>query len=179
MRIHFHFHHHSPFCSFWFCKVGHVTLADNNGHLSACFCVMRRKRRRLLDLGMRVAVYNPLTASFYWRMAAVLTELRHDAVIGLPGTEESCGGPTALSVAQSQRCTGSFMGISTWSLRVKEKCWCVIALLVSLVQTRTFATGMLPATPFERTMRCRSGKKRPRTLLFHCSLLASQAIRNG
>ena len=41
---------------------------------------------RLLDLSMRVTVYNPLTASSYWRMAAVLTKLRHDAVIGLPGT---------------------------------------------------------------------------------------------
>ena len=37
---------------------------------------------------MRVTVYNPLTASSYWRMAAVLTELRHDAVIGLPGTQK-------------------------------------------------------------------------------------------
>ena len=46
-------------------------------------------------------------------------------------TEESCGGRTASSVAQIQRCMGSFMGISTWSLRVKQKCWCVVALLVS------------------------------------------------
>ena len=61
---------------------------DKNGHLSARFCEMRRKRRRLLDLSMRVTVYNPLTASSYWRMAAVLTELRHDAVIGLPGTQK-------------------------------------------------------------------------------------------
>ena len=65
-----------------------VTLADNNGHLSARFCVMRRKRRRLLDLSMRVTVYNPLTASSYWRMAAVLTELGHDAVTGLPGRQK-------------------------------------------------------------------------------------------
>ena len=79
-------------------------------------------------------------------------------------TEESCGGRTALSVAQIQRSMGSFMGISTWCLRVKQKCWCVVALLVSLVQTRTFATGMLPATPVERTMWCRGGKKRSRTL---------------
>ena len=50
---------------------------------------MRRKRRRLLDLSMmRVTVCNPLTASSYWRMAAVLTELRHDAVIGLPGIQK-------------------------------------------------------------------------------------------
>ena len=49
---------------------------------------MRRKRRRLLDLTMRVTVYNPLTASSYRRMAAVLTELRYDAVIGLPGTQK-------------------------------------------------------------------------------------------
>ena len=45
--------------------------------------------------------------------------------------------------------------ISTWSLRVKQKCWCVVALLVSLVQTRTLATG---APPVERTMWCRGGK---------------------
>ena len=50
------------------------------------------------------------------------------------------------------------MGISTWCLRVKQKCWCVVALLVSLVQTRTFATGVLPATPVEWTMWCRGGK---------------------
>ena len=65
-----------------------VTLADNTGLLSACFCVKRRERRRLLDLSMRVTVYNPLTASSSWRMAAVLTELKHDAVIGLPGTQK-------------------------------------------------------------------------------------------
>ena len=159
--------------------MGQVTLADNNGHLSACFCVMRRERRRLLDLRMRVTVYNPLTASSYWRMAAGLTELRHACCNWTSrGTEESCGGHTALSVAPIQRCVGSFMGTSTWCLRVKQKCWCVVALLVSLVQTRIFATGMLPATPVERTMRCRGGKKkkRPRTFLFHCSLLASLAI---
>ena len=51
------------------------------------------------------------------------------------------------------------MGISTWSLRVKQKRWCVVALLVSLVQTRTFATGMLPAPPVEWTMWCCGGKK--------------------
>ena len=49
---------------------------------------MRRKRRRLLDVSMRVTVYYPLTASSSWRMAAVLTELKHDAVIGLPGTQK-------------------------------------------------------------------------------------------
>ena len=65
-----------------------MPLVDKNGHLSARFCVMRRKRRRLLDLSMRVTVYNPLTASSCWRMAAVLTELRHDAVSGLPGTQK-------------------------------------------------------------------------------------------
>ena len=70
-----------PFCSLRFCTMGQVTFADNNGRWSACFCVMRRKRRRLLD-------YNPLTASSYWRMDAVLTEMRHDAVIGLPGTQK-------------------------------------------------------------------------------------------
>ena len=37
---------------------------------------------------MRVTVCNPVSASSYWRMAAVLTELRHDAVIGLPGTQK-------------------------------------------------------------------------------------------
>ena len=71
-----HHHHRSSFCSLRFCTVGQVTLADNNGHLSARFCVMRRERRRLLDLSMRVTVFNPLTASSCWRMAAVLTELR-------------------------------------------------------------------------------------------------------
>ena len=74
-------------------------------------------------------------------------------------TEESCGGRTALSVSQIQWCMGSFMGISTWSLRVKQKRWFVVALLVSLVQTRTFATGMLQAPPVERTMWCCCGKK--------------------
>ena len=50
------------------------------------------KRRRLLDLGVRVTVYNPLTAWSYWRMAAVLAELRHDAAIGLPGTQRRVAG---------------------------------------------------------------------------------------
>ena len=131
-----------------------------------------RKRRRLLDLSMRVTVYNSLTASSYWRVAAVLTEVRHDAVIGLPGTQKRVA-------VDAPRSMGSFMVISTWCFRVKQKCWCLVALLVSLVQTRTFATGMLPATPFERTMRCRGGTNRPRTLLFHSSLLASQAIWKG
>ena len=87
---HHHRHHKHPHHQSLFIKVlhsGQVTLADNNGHLSARFCVMRRERRASFwDLSMRVTVYNPLTASPYWRMAAVLTELRHDAVIGLPGT---------------------------------------------------------------------------------------------
>ena len=55
----------------------------------------------------------------------------------------------------------------------------VITKIFCCVQTRTFATGMLPITSFERTMRGCGGKKRPRTLLFHCSLLASQAIWKG
>ena len=71
------------------------------------------------------------------------------------------------------------MGISTWCLRVKQKCWCVVALLVSLVQTRTFATGMLPATPVERTMWCRGGKKTVSDILFHCSLLTPKATWKG
>ena len=71
-----------------FCIVLQVTLADNSGHLSACFCVMCREWRGILDLSMRVIVYNPLTASSYWRMAVVLTEWRHDAPIGLPGTQK-------------------------------------------------------------------------------------------
>ena len=139
-------------------------------------------RRRFLDLSMRVTVYNPLTASSCWRMAAVLTELRHETRCcnwTSRDTEESCGERTALSVAQIQRSMGSFMEISTWCLQVKQKCWCVVALLVSLVQTRTFVTGILPAPPVERTMRCRGGKKRSRTLLFHCSRLASRAIWKG
>ena len=37
---------------------------------------------------MRVTVYNPLTASSYRRMAAVLTESRLDAVIGLLGIQK-------------------------------------------------------------------------------------------
>ena len=81
---------------------------------------------------MRVTVYNPLTASSYWRMAAVLTELRHDAVIGLPGTQKRVA--VDAPPYQSHKFNGaggSFMGISTWSLRVKQKCWCVVALLVS------------------------------------------------
>ena len=36
---------------------------------------------------MRVTVYNSLSASNYWRLAAVLTESRHYAVIELPGTQ--------------------------------------------------------------------------------------------
>ena len=76
-----------------------------------------------------------------------------------------------------QRCMGSFMGISTWCLRVKQKCWCVVAFFVSLAQTRTFATGMLPATPLEWTMRCRGGKKRPRTLIIVLYLLPNTSGR--
>ena len=78
----------SPFRSKRLRTEGQLPPVDKNGHLSARFCVMRRERRRLLDLSMRVTVYNPLTASSYWRMAAVLTELRHDAVIGRPGTQK-------------------------------------------------------------------------------------------
>ena len=89
--------------------MGQVTLADNNGHLSACFCVMRRERRRLLDLSMRVTVYNPLTASSYWRMAAVLAELRHDVVIGLPGTQKR----VAVDAPPYQ--SHKFNGAWTWS----------------------------------------------------------------
>ena len=44
---------------------------------------------------------------------------------------------------------------------------------------KDFATSMLSAPPVERTMRYRGGKHRSRSLLFHCSLLASQAIRKG
>ena len=33
--------HSGPFCSLRFCTVEQVTLADNTGHLSASFCVMR------------------------------------------------------------------------------------------------------------------------------------------
>ena len=55
----------------------------------------------------------------------------------------------------------------------------VVALLVSLVHTRTFATGMLPATPVERTMWCRGGKKRSWTLLFHFSPLAPKPSGRG
>ena len=70
------------------CTVEQVTLAANTGHLSACFCVVRRKRRRLVDLSMRVTVNNPLTASSCWRMARCCNWTSRD-------TEESCGGSTA------------------------------------------------------------------------------------
>ena len=144
----------STFCSLRFCTVEQVTLADNNGHLSARFCVMRRKRRRLLDLSTRVTVYNPLTASSYWRMAAVLTELRHDAVIGLPGTQKRVA--VDAPPYQSHKFNRAW-GLS-WGLR-RGAYESNRSAGVSLVQTRTFATGILPATPVERTMWCRGGKK--------------------
>ena len=108
---------------------------------------------------MRVTVCNPLTASSYWsgcRSHRIETRCCNWTS---RDTEESCGGRTTLSVAQIQRCMGSFMEISTWSSRVKQKCWCVVAFLVSLVQTRTFATYYVARPPVERTMWCRGGKK--------------------
>ena len=54
---------------------------DKNGRLSAGFRVMRRVRRRVLDLSMRVTVCNPMTDSSDWTRAAVPAEWRHDAVI--------------------------------------------------------------------------------------------------
>ena len=135
--------------------MGQVTLADNNGH-----CVMRRKRRR--SSGSQHEGYSlQLTDGFVLlendcRSHRIETRYCNRTS---RDTEESSGGRTALSVAQTQRSMGSFMGISTWCLRIKQKCWCAVALLVSLVQTRTFATGKLPATPVERTMWCRGGKK--------------------
>ena len=113
---------------------------------------MRRKRRRLLDLSMRVTVHNPRTASSHWRMAAVLTELRHGAVIGRPGTQKRVA--VDAPPYQSHKFNGAW-GLS-WGFRRGAY---VVALLVSLVQTRTFATGMLPAPPIEWTMWCRGGFK--------------------
>ena len=60
---------------------GQLPPAHKNGHSSAGFRVTRRVRRRLLDLSMRVTVYNPMTASSDWGRAAVPAEWRHDAVI--------------------------------------------------------------------------------------------------
>ena len=118
-------------------------------HHSACFCVKRRKQRApsgsqhegyclqpsdclvLLENGCRS--HRNETRCCNWNS-------RH--------TEESCGGRTALSVAQIQLSMGSFMGISRrGAYESKQKCWCVVALLVSLVQTRTFAT-----TPWRKTL---------------------------
>ena len=143
-----------------------ATCRQKNGHLSARFCVMRRKRRRFLDLSMGYCLQP--TDGFVLLQNGCRSHRIETRCCKWTSrdTEESCGGRTALSVAQIQRSMGSFMGISTWCLRVKQKCWRVVALLVSLVQTKTFATGMVPATPFKRTMWCRGGKKRPRTLLF-------------
>ena len=147
---------------------------DKNGHLSARFCVMRCKRRRLLDLSMRGYCLQPTDGVVLLENGCRSHRIETRCCDWTSrDTEESCA---ALSVAQIQQSMGSFMGISTWCLRVKQKCWCVVALLVSLVQTRTFATGMLPAPPVERTMWCRGGKKRSRTFLFHCFLFATQAI---
>ena len=80
-RRHHHHHHHGPLSVNFFCTAGQVTLAGNNGPLSAGFRVTRRVRRRLLDLSLRVTVYNPMTASSDWRRAAVPAEWRHDVVI--------------------------------------------------------------------------------------------------
>ena len=73
----------------------------------------RRVRRRLLDLGMRVTVYNPLAASSYWRIAAVLAELRHDAAIGLPGSQRRVVGDAP--PYQSHKSNGGW-GLS-WGFR--------------------------------------------------------------
>ena len=75
-------------------------------------------------------------------MAAVLTEYRHDAVIGLPGTQKSVAVDASRLISRTNSTVhGVCHGDSTWSLLVKQKCWCVVALLVSLVQTRTFCDG--------------------------------------
>ena len=92
VRFYFHVHIISRFRSKRLRTVGQLPLVDKHRHSSAGFRVTRRMRRRLLDLGMRVAVHNPLTASSYWRMAAVLAELRHDAAIVLPGTQKRVAG---------------------------------------------------------------------------------------
>ena len=133
--------------------MGQVTFADNNGHLSACFSVMRRKRWRLLDLSMRVTVYNPLTASSCWRMAAVLTELRHDAVIGLPGTQKR----VAVDAPPYQ--SHKFNGAWCLSLGFRRGAYesnrsAVVSLLFS---SRWYRQGQLRRVCW--TMRCRGGKK--------------------
>ena len=132
--------------------MGQVTLADDNGHLSARFCVMRRKRRRLLDLIMRVTVYNPLTASSYWRMAAVLTELR--------GTQKRVA--VDAPPYQSHKFNGAW-GLS-WGFRrgaYESNRSAEVSLLFS---SRWHRQGHLrrvccPPLPVERTMRCRGDKK--------------------
>ena len=141
------------FFSVRFCTVGQVTLANDNGHLSARFCVMRRKRRRLLDLSMRVTVYNPLTASSCWRMAAVLTELR--------GTQKRVAVDAPPYQSPNRSAEVSLLFSSRWHRQGHLRRVCC------------------PPLPVERTMRCRGDKKRSRTLLFHCSLLPSQAIWKG
>ena len=93
-----------------------MTLAGNNGLLSACFCVMRRQAAPS-GLRFRVTVYNPLTASSCWRLAAVLAEFWHDAVIGLPrDTAKSRGRCAAPPIAQIRWRLGSVLGISPRSL---------------------------------------------------------------
>ena len=81
-------------------------------------------------------------------------------VIGLPGTQKRVA--VDAPPYQSQQFNGAW-GLS-WGFRrgayeSNRSAGVSLLFFVSLVQTRTLATGMLPATPLERTLRCSSGKK--------------------
>ena len=67
----------APFRSIFFCKAGQVTLAGNNGPLSACFFAMCRQAAPF-DLRWRVTVYNPPTGLFDWRRTAVPAGMKLD-----------------------------------------------------------------------------------------------------
>ena len=58
-------------------KAGQVTLAGNNGPLSACFFAMCRQAAPF-DLRWRVTVYNPPTGLFDWRRTAVPAGMKLD-----------------------------------------------------------------------------------------------------
>ena len=170
---HHRHHHHRTFCSLRFCTVEQVTLADNNGHMSARFCVMRRKQRRFLDLSMRVTVYNPLTASSYWRVAAVLTEMRHDAALGLPGTQKRVA--VDAPPCPTHKFNGAW-GLS-WGFRrgaYESNRSAGVSLLFSSRWYRQGHLRRVCCPPLPLSGRCHAAvKKWSRTLLFHCSLFAS------
>ena len=141
--------------------------------LSACFCVMRRKRRRLLDPSIRVADYNPLTASSYWTMAAVLTEFRHDSVFGLPGTQKR----VLVDAPPHQTVHGIFHGDFDVVLTSQTE----VLVCRCFFSSRWYRQGHLrrvccPHLPLSGRCGAAVVKQWSRTLLFHCSLLASQSI---